>query len=52
MNKFGFAMKLSFAVRLALMGMLGLALLNVVQWARANIFCEQFPGSISSRRIS
>jgi glycopeptide antibiotics resistance protein len=37
MNKFGLDMKISFAVRLALVGMLGLALLNATHWVRANI---------------
>jgi len=36
MNKFGFAMKISFEVRLAAMSMLGLALLNATHWARGN----------------
>ena len=37
MSRFGFELKMSFAVRLAAMGMLGLALLNATQWARVNV---------------
>jgi len=37
MSKFGFENKISFAILLSAMGMIGLALLNVTQWARVNI---------------
>lgn len=37
MSKFGFELKMSFAVWLAAMGMLGLALLSATQWARVNV---------------
>ncbi len=37
MYKFDFGKKISFAILLAAMGMIGLALLNVTQWARVNI---------------
>jgi glycopeptide antibiotics resistance protein len=37
MSKFRIEMKVSFAILLAAMGMIGLALLNVTQWARVNI---------------
>ena len=37
MNKSGLDLKMSFAIPLSLMGMLGLALLSSTQWARENI---------------
>ena len=37
MSKFGFENKISFAILLSAMGIIGLALLNVTQWARVNI---------------
>ncbi|MBK8421309.1 hypothetical protein [Candidatus Villigracilis saccharophilus] len=37
MNKSGLDLKMSFAIQLSLMGMLGLALLSSTQWARENI---------------
>lgn len=37
MNKSGFDIKMSFAIQLSAMGMLGLALLSSTQWARENV---------------
>lgn len=37
MSKFRINIKVSFAILLSAMGMIGLALLNVTQWARVNI---------------